>query len=650
MNIELLNIKAKVMIQKIDKLCLICNILFCNSESREVKSLEIIKEQYLQSCNKLIETGQYKKYKEVENIIIKEIAKVELGIDKYISENYEEIIKNNSKNIYQSSNYQNFTNIEQEIKHIETLKQALKLYSPYINEKEIKRMYNDIIGLKFNVLWRNQVQQLIYGNAQEKNVLTQYDSKEERKYFIEQLEKKIKSLTTSETATIKNDEILRVKPETILKDKNLLERLIIIDIKRNPYEYINLVKAKIFNAHLCNIANNPFFKKEVNYSLLNAILKSIITDENISIIECENLYKKFGFECRPILINDGQKCVKMVYDIVKDSKEYKKIIGKNKKKKTGEYAKIDFSELIYEFDDNVHEEEKFEKDLLNGRKVNINPKIEKTKLKIKKRTVNKEEENLQNEKEKVKKAGIITKDADVIILLNQDLIAKDNRILEKLKEEKELEEKKEKKNKKSKEEELLGEVKFVGGRFCVEPKRDIGDIKRDIERYEENIKIKENRIKDLEKMKKKNGRLTLEETKKLLVTIKSVYEESDIRYNPWNLLPLEDMLYQSNKVNTVEYPEKSEKNIWIAGYNLYGPIYRETTDYTRNLKALREKYQKEFKYLGIEVKEYCENRDKFDIYVSLDDISDLPIDYKKVKFLTKKQLKRILEIEERDDI
>ena len=295
---ELLDLKVKVMIQKIDNLYLICNMLFTNSEAREVKSLEVIKEQYFQMYNKLIETGQYEKYKEVEDIIIKEIAKVELNIDQYIYNTVQscgEIIKSNMDIICKSENYQSFSNLEQEIQHIETLKRVPKLYSPYISKNEIERLYKDISILKFNVLWRSQVEHLIYGSIQKSSTLMQYNSQEERKYFIEQLEEKMKSLTIPEVESIENDEILRVEPATILKDNNLLERLIIIDMKKNPYNYINLVKAKVFNAHLCNIANNPFEqeafftevewkygrKKEtatlkankVNFSLLSAILK-----------------------------------------------------------------------------------------------------------------------------------------------------------------------------------------------------------------------------------------------------------------------------------------------------------------------------------------------------------------------------------------
>ena len=164
---ELLELKAKVMIQKIDKLYLICNMLFGNSENREVKSLKIIKEQYLQRYSRLIKRGQYENYKDVEDVIFKEISKIELNIDQYIYDTVqscEEIIKKNIDYIYQSKYYQNFSNPERVIQRIETVKQVLKLYSPYIEENEINKLYNDISILKFNVLWRSQVEQLIYGN------------------------------------------------------------------------------------------------------------------------------------------------------------------------------------------------------------------------------------------------------------------------------------------------------------------------------------------------------------------------------------------------------------------------------------------------------------------------------------------------------
>lgn len=640
---ELLELKAKVMIQKIDKLYLICNMLFGNSENREVKSLKIIKEQYLQRYSRLIKRGQYENYKDVEDVIFKEISKIELNIDQYIYDTVqscEEIIKKNIDYIYQSKYYQNFSNPERVIQQIETVKQVLKLYSPYIEENEINKLYNDISILKFNVLWRSQVEQLIYGNIQKKSALIQYDSQGERNCFIKQIEEKIKAFTSSEEEFIKNDEVLRVTPDIILEDNNLLERLIILDMKKNPLNYINLLKATVFNAHLCNIADNPFRQEvylteeqlhqlgywkyhgtkekvtlqanKVNYSLLRAILKNVITDENISIIECINLYKKFGFKCRPIAVSDGQKCVKMIYDSVKESKEYEKIIEeskknekskvtkKGKKSKDGKYCKMDFKGLVYNFDsyirrqnfDDFHENQNNVEELLNQRKVNIDSKTKKRKFTTKKQDIPTEEEILHGRKEKIKKESILTKDIDIIILLLKDIIANEGRV--------------------------------------------VSD---------------ENKIKKLEQFKNKNGQLTLEETRYLLQTIESVYGELDIKYNVLNLLPLEDMNTEnSNGIYLAPIPEESgTREVEVSHNFYYGSTFATSSYHNFTLEPLWEKYQKDFRDLGIDVKrciQYYNSRPEFKICVSLDDISDLPIDYKKAEILSKEELNEIIEIEE----
>ena len=238
---ELLDLKAKVMIEKMDKLYSMCNIVFGNSEVREVKTLEVIKEEYFQMYNKFIETGQYEKYKEVEDRIIKKIAKIEFNIDQYIYENNERIIKSNIDRIYRSENYQNFSNLEQEIQNIKILEQIFKLYSSCINKNEIEKLYNDISILKFNVLWRRQVEQLIYGNTQKKNILMQYGRQEERKCFIEQLEKKIKALPMEEVEIIEDDEIFRIEPETMEKQKKMRRKVQEIRKEENGITLVALV-------------------------------------------------------------------------------------------------------------------------------------------------------------------------------------------------------------------------------------------------------------------------------------------------------------------------------------------------------------------------------------------------------------------------
>ena len=647
---ELLDLKVKVMMQKIDKLNLIRNMLFGNPKPEEITSVEAIREQYLKMYNKIIETEQYEKYKEVEDMIIKEIAKVELSIDQYIYstvQSLEDVINSIINKICQTENYQNFSDLEQQMQDVETLKQVLRLYKPYVSESEIERLDNDISVLKFNILWRKQVEQLIYGCVQKSNTMTQYDSEEERICFERQLEEKRRSLVILEVESIENDEILRVDAETISKDINLLERLIIIDMKKHPDSYINLLKAKIFNAHLCNIANNPFKQEvylterpllgygihykwlkpgeeeitlranKVNYSLLRAILEGVVTDDNISIIECENLYKKFGFKCRPIMCNDGQECVKMLYDSVKGSEEYEKILERDEKNNEGKYCVIDFNGLVYDFD-NDQVEEDYLRDLLSKREM---------KKSSKKRTSYPQKQDLQKEKEKVKEEGIITKDIDVIISLMRDVITNDRRNIEDLKAK------------------ARAEAKDEEDFFIL-------TLIYDAESIEEKIKKEEKEIEELEQLKNQNRPLTFKEIRKLLSTTNFVYRELGIEYNVWELLPLEDMVSDNTneRVRLAPIPEESgTERVEVAHSFERGSIYGNRPYHRSYIGPLWKKYQQESKELGIDIKRdsrYEEISPQFEICVNLDDISDLPIDYEKVKILPEEELQKIMEREE----
>lgn len=162
-------------------------------------------------------------------------------------------------------------------------------------------------------------------------------------------------------------------------------------------------------------------------------------------------------------------------------------------------------------------------------------------------------------------------------------------------------------------------------------------------------KIKE----ELEQLKNKYGNLTLEETKKLLLIINSIYKELNIRYNVWNVLPLEDMNSEnSDKIDLAEIPRKLVTKEVAINPNLFGVGYGYGDYYEKDLQLLWKEYQGKSKNLGIDVKKYSEyyneSEPKFEICVSLDDISDLPIDYEKVKILTKEELKEIIEREEKE--
>lgn len=653
---DIIKLKVKVMLQKINKLYKICEMLLNGEDFKKINSLKVIKEQYLRMYETLIEKGEYEKYREIEDVIVRQISKIELDIDKYIYETiqeYNEIIVSNIEKIKKSEEYKNFNNMNKALEKIQVLKELLKLYSPYISKNEIERLQYEITTLKFDILLRRQVEQLIYENGGTKSNLLQYDDEKEKNIFIKLLEEKIKSLTVFDVETIENDEILRIQPKDILKNSELLERLIIIDMKKNPYNYINLLKAKIFNAHLCNIGNNPFEKEvylteeqyrknymnygkykdlkadKVNYSLLVAILKGLITDENISIIECENLYKKFGFECKTILTKIGQQCVKMIFEDVKKNKEliakFSQELRKNKKSQESKYCKIYFKGLSYEFDNEEKKSESLLKQILGKRKIKTTQEMTNRRLFSKKQEILETKDCFQEKKEEVKKYGTITTDINVIILLINDIIDKYNEEIQRLKQNL--------KNRLPKDEE-----KFW-----------LSDDKTRIEIYEAKICAEKRDIEWLKELKNKNEKLTLEEIRKLLLTINDIYRKLDISYNERKLLPLEDMESKnSEQVYFVPIPEERE-----VIYSFKGFKRKEQYYYKSDITPLWKKYQMEFKNLGIDIKKYggCYDTDEpdFKICVNLDNISDLPIDYEKVKFLTKEELEEIIEKEERNE-
>ncbi len=652
---QILNLKVKVMLQKIDKLCNIYTMLLQKTNSKEINSLEIIKKQYLKMYNEIIERKEYEKYKDVEDIIIKEISKQELRLDEYIYntfQNYQEIISKEIKEIRKSENYINFHNMDKELKKVETLIEVLQLYNSYTSKNAENEIKYEISKLKFDILYRKQVEELIYKNGSEINNLVQYSNEGERTIFKTLLKEKVNSLflefinaykdiiipieINKLRHSIKEKKKYDLIIEQLLSNRELLEGLIIIDMKKHPYNYINLLKAKVFNAHLCNIGNNPFERKDyltirqllnlgykgsyesyvylnrrgemvnkVNYSILEAILKSLITDENISFIECRNLYNKFGFECRPILVNIGQQCVKMIFNDVKNSKEVQEIsqeLKENKRDLKGQYCKIDFEGLVYEFTKDKKYSEDLFNQIFNKKKEEIKLTLQKPNKKFLPKRNKEEEKNLEQEKNQIVKNGFISTDINLIMSLIEKIIYNYNTEI------KELEQVKEE---------------------CI-----IDIYKRRIDMYKQNIKIEKEQLKWLESLKGKNGKFTVDEAKKLLLTVYDVYKKSNIKYDVRKILPLENM-ENENIRKLAPMP--------IAEH--YKGIYEGRREC---MKPLWEKYQKDFKELGINVKRYSRcyvTKPCFQICVSLEDISDLPIDYEKVELLTKEEQDTILERE-----
>lgn len=122
----------------------------------------------------------------------------------------------------------------------------------------------------------------------------------------------------------------------------------------------------------------------INFSLLRAVLKNIITHENVNIMECNDLYNRFGFECNPIFYSDGQRIIKMIYDYVRWSDECKEIAMRNKKTITfaeslywtGTYIKVEFEGFKYKFSETTRSRKDILEELFFKRREEVNPTTE----------------------------------------------------------------------------------------------------------------------------------------------------------------------------------------------------------------------------------------------------------------------------------
>jgi len=232
-----------------------------------------------------------------------------------------------------------------------------------------------IYTTKFKVLIRKQIKQMVYENGcGESGLWMNYDDDEEIAHYMNFLKQAIKNNRLEE-----DDIIQQYSIEMIIRTNRLLNHVVLKileqEIEVNPEKYISLLDAKIFNPHMCNIANDPYEemilyakkvkiptgiyaikdmgtplndynRKNVNLSLLLALLKDVISDENMTIMECSNIYKRFGFDCRPIVIYEGQEIVRRIFNKVKDELEPQE---KENNSTKGQYCKINLIGYDYEF-------------------------------------------------------------------------------------------------------------------------------------------------------------------------------------------------------------------------------------------------------------------------------------------------------------
>lgn len=168
--------------------------------------------------------------------------------------------------------------------------------------------------------------------------------------------------------------------------------------------------------------------------------------------------------------------------------------------------------------------------------------------------------------------------------------------------------------------------------------------KETVDECSENIAIVKNKIELLKEFRNKNQKLTLQETREMLSIINDFYRRLKISYDERKVLPLEDM--DSKNSEQVEPAPIPKAVSWLLGEENGRKRYR------CNSRCLWKKYQKEFEILGIDIKKENDSYESgyFKICVKLGDISDLPIDYKKVKLVKKEKLKKIIEREEGNEI
>lgn len=367
-SLELVQLKHSVLVNRIgdidETLRLMGKLIDCQED---IDAIHIIFVQYEKMYQAVLASGEYDKYQEVEDIIISKASKIEAKLDKYIyklAKKYPQHIRA----IENSDNYKNFGNLDDELSKIYSLKRLLVNCEVYHSQQEQNKIKQMIYETKFKVLIRKQIKQMVYENScGESSLWMNYDDDEELAHYMNFLKQAIKNNRLEE-----DDIIQQYSIEMIIRTNRLLNHVVLKileqEIEVNPKKYISLLDAKIFNPHMCNIANNPFperipymkndeieyisvdgeylYRYKVNLSLLLAVLKDIIGNENTTIMECSNIYKRFEFECRPIIFYEGQEIVRKIFDKVKDNIKPQE---KDNVKTKGQYCKLKLIAYNYSF-------------------------------------------------------------------------------------------------------------------------------------------------------------------------------------------------------------------------------------------------------------------------------------------------------------
>jgi len=344
----------------------------------EIKSIGIISCQYEKMYKQVLQTGEYEKYQEIEDIILEKLTKIEFKIDKEIyrsAKDAQGIFNAIFNAIENGKNCRVYRDLDKEIEKVKWIKELAKLYVPFMSKEEKTDINDQINRFKFELLTRRQVEQMVYENGGKTSSLKRVDSEEERTLFESLLEQLI--LTLEDDDEIKQSYSARQIMEDNLLLTHVVFKVFAQKIEENAEQFIELLNVPIFNPHLCNIANNPYKRKipyaqqnmddcrhyansglgnsrtkklernKINLSLLVAVLRGAINNHNTTIMECENIYSRFGFKCRPITINEGQELIRRIYEKVRPLTPSSKT--KNTEKSKGQLCRLRFTPFNYDF-------------------------------------------------------------------------------------------------------------------------------------------------------------------------------------------------------------------------------------------------------------------------------------------------------------
>ena len=192
---ELVQLKYNILVNRIgdigETLRLMVKLIDCQGD---IDAIHIIFIQYEKMYKAVLASGENDKYQEVEDIIISKASKIEGKLDKYIyklAKQYPEHIRA----IENSDNYKNFGNLDDELSKIYSLKRLLINCEVYHSQQEQEKIKHMLYEIKFKVLIRNQIKQMVYENSSgESSLWRNYDDDEERTHYINFLEHMIKLL------------------------------------------------------------------------------------------------------------------------------------------------------------------------------------------------------------------------------------------------------------------------------------------------------------------------------------------------------------------------------------------------------------------------------------------------------------------------